>query len=192
MLSVDEEKQRVIVEKVNFVKRHTKARKQGCRAASSSVRRRSTSRTCCSTIRRPDAGTRVGTRDPAGRYARADLAGVAAKTDREGVRDDGGRQEEAGQERAGKARRARQARAKAPKVRQDAGCGPRRGPGPGVAEERPARSRGRSRGSRSSTWTTVRPQLMEKFGYGNAVQAPALREDRGQHGRRRRAPGPRS
>ena len=29
VLSVDEEKQRVIVEKVNFVKRHTKARKQG-------------------------------------------------------------------------------------------------------------------------------------------------------------------
>ncbi len=29
VLSVDEEKQRVIVEKVNFVKRHTKARRQG-------------------------------------------------------------------------------------------------------------------------------------------------------------------
>jgi large subunit ribosomal protein L24 len=29
VLSVDEEKRRVIVEKVNFVKRHTKARRQG-------------------------------------------------------------------------------------------------------------------------------------------------------------------
>jgi large subunit ribosomal protein L24 len=29
VLSVDEEKQRVVVEKVNFVKRHTKARRQG-------------------------------------------------------------------------------------------------------------------------------------------------------------------
>ncbi|HEY2955220.1 MAG TPA: 50S ribosomal protein L24 [Candidatus Eisenbacteria bacterium] len=29
VLSVNEEKQRVVVEKVNFVKRHTKARKQG-------------------------------------------------------------------------------------------------------------------------------------------------------------------
>ncbi len=29
VLSVDEKKQRVIVEKINFVKRHTKARKQG-------------------------------------------------------------------------------------------------------------------------------------------------------------------
>jgi large subunit ribosomal protein L24 len=29
VLSVDEEKQRVVIEKVNFVKRHTKARKQG-------------------------------------------------------------------------------------------------------------------------------------------------------------------
>src|SRR5262249_16788134 len=29
VLSVDEEKQRVVVEKVNFIKRHTKARKQG-------------------------------------------------------------------------------------------------------------------------------------------------------------------
>ena len=29
VLSVDEEKRRVVVEKVNFVKRHTKARKQG-------------------------------------------------------------------------------------------------------------------------------------------------------------------
>jgi len=29
VLSVDEAKQRVIVEKINFVKRHTKARKQG-------------------------------------------------------------------------------------------------------------------------------------------------------------------
>jgi large subunit ribosomal protein L24 len=32
VLSVDEEKQRVIVEKVNFVKRHTKARKQGMKS----------------------------------------------------------------------------------------------------------------------------------------------------------------
>jgi len=29
VLAVDEEKQRVVVEKVNFVKRHTKARRQG-------------------------------------------------------------------------------------------------------------------------------------------------------------------
>ena len=29
VLSVDDEKQRVVVEKVNFVKRHTKARRQG-------------------------------------------------------------------------------------------------------------------------------------------------------------------
>jgi len=29
VMSVDEDKQRVIVEKVNFVKRHTKARRQG-------------------------------------------------------------------------------------------------------------------------------------------------------------------
>ena len=32
VLSVDEEKQRVVVEKVNFVKRHTKARKQGMKS----------------------------------------------------------------------------------------------------------------------------------------------------------------
>ena len=32
VLSVDEEKQRVVVEKVNFVKRHTKARKQGTKS----------------------------------------------------------------------------------------------------------------------------------------------------------------
>ena len=32
VLSVDEEKQRVVVEKVNFVKRHTKARKQGLKS----------------------------------------------------------------------------------------------------------------------------------------------------------------
>jgi large subunit ribosomal protein L24 len=32
VLSVDEEKQRVVVEKVNFVKRHTKARKQGVKS----------------------------------------------------------------------------------------------------------------------------------------------------------------
>ena len=32
VLSVDEVKQRVIVEKVNFVKRHTKARKQGVKS----------------------------------------------------------------------------------------------------------------------------------------------------------------
>jgi large subunit ribosomal protein L24 len=32
VLSVDEEKQRVVIEKVNFVKRHTKARKQGMKS----------------------------------------------------------------------------------------------------------------------------------------------------------------
>ena len=32
VLSVDEQKQRVVVEKVNFVKRHTKARKQGMKS----------------------------------------------------------------------------------------------------------------------------------------------------------------
>jgi len=32
VLSVDEVKQRVVVEKVNFVKRHTKARKQGMKS----------------------------------------------------------------------------------------------------------------------------------------------------------------
>jgi|SRR5262245_57069624 len=32
VLSVDEEKMRVIIEKVNFVKRHTKARKQGMKS----------------------------------------------------------------------------------------------------------------------------------------------------------------
>ncbi len=32
VLSVDEERQRVVVEKVNFVKRHTKARKQGVKS----------------------------------------------------------------------------------------------------------------------------------------------------------------
>jgi large subunit ribosomal protein L24 len=32
VLSVDDEKHRVIVEKVNFVKRHTKARKQGMKS----------------------------------------------------------------------------------------------------------------------------------------------------------------
>ena len=32
VMSVDEEKQRVVVEKVNFVKRHTKARKQGMKS----------------------------------------------------------------------------------------------------------------------------------------------------------------
>jgi large subunit ribosomal protein L24 len=32
VLSVDEEEQRVVVEKVNFVKRHTKARKQGMKS----------------------------------------------------------------------------------------------------------------------------------------------------------------
>ncbi len=32
VLSVDEAKQRVVVEKVNFVKRHTKARKQGMKS----------------------------------------------------------------------------------------------------------------------------------------------------------------
>jgi large subunit ribosomal protein L24 len=32
VLAVDAEKQRVVVEKVNFVKRHTKARKQGVRS----------------------------------------------------------------------------------------------------------------------------------------------------------------
>jgi len=32
VLSIDEKKQRVIVEKVNFVKRHTKARRQGQQA----------------------------------------------------------------------------------------------------------------------------------------------------------------
>ena len=32
VLSVEEEKQRVVVEKVNFVKRHTKARKQGMKS----------------------------------------------------------------------------------------------------------------------------------------------------------------
>jgi large subunit ribosomal protein L24 len=32
VLSVDEEKRRVVVEKVNFVKRHTKARKQGMKS----------------------------------------------------------------------------------------------------------------------------------------------------------------
>ena len=32
VLSVDEEKQRVVVEKVNLVKRHTKARKQGMKS----------------------------------------------------------------------------------------------------------------------------------------------------------------
>ena len=32
VLSVDEEKQRVVVEKVNFVKRHTKARRQGVKS----------------------------------------------------------------------------------------------------------------------------------------------------------------
>jgi large subunit ribosomal protein L24 len=32
VLSVDEEKQRVLVEKMNFVKRHTKARKQGMKS----------------------------------------------------------------------------------------------------------------------------------------------------------------
>ena len=32
VLSVDEEKQRLVVEKVNFVKRHTKARKQGMKS----------------------------------------------------------------------------------------------------------------------------------------------------------------
>ena len=32
VLSVDEDKQRVVVEKVNFVKRHTKARKQGMKS----------------------------------------------------------------------------------------------------------------------------------------------------------------
>jgi len=32
VLSVDEEKQRVVVEKMNFVKRHTKARKQGMKS----------------------------------------------------------------------------------------------------------------------------------------------------------------
>ena len=32
VLSVDEAKQRVVVEKVNFVKRHTKARKQGVKS----------------------------------------------------------------------------------------------------------------------------------------------------------------
>ena len=31
VLSIDEDKQRLIVEKVNFVKRHTKARRQGLR-----------------------------------------------------------------------------------------------------------------------------------------------------------------
>ena len=32
VLSVDEEKQRLVIEKVNFVKRHTKARKQGMKS----------------------------------------------------------------------------------------------------------------------------------------------------------------
>ena len=32
VLSVDEAKQRVVIEKVNFVKRHTKARKQGMKS----------------------------------------------------------------------------------------------------------------------------------------------------------------
>jgi len=32
VLSIDEDKQRLIVEKVNFVKRHTKARKQGMKS----------------------------------------------------------------------------------------------------------------------------------------------------------------
>ena len=46
VLAVDADKQRVVVEKVNFVKRHTKARKQGVQGGSSRRRPRSICRTC--------------------------------------------------------------------------------------------------------------------------------------------------
>ena len=162
VLAVDPEKQRVVVEKVNFVKRHTQgARGRACRAASSRRRRRSTSRTCCCTTPKAEPRRRASACGvlPDG-TARAHLARERRDAGEGGVdgttaeRRHGRTRVERAGEGPGRPRWRREEAAKAPKGGEAAkaakaakagkrrrGGGARRGPVEAAAE-RPGRRRG--------------------------------------------------